>query len=726
MSWFDEQIKIRKQNDEKAFEGAFLDVASAILGSEENRRLDDKYIITKQAIDEILKFYHFKIVEIPKSIKDGMQQLDYALQPHGIMHRRVTLTKGWFEDAYGPMIGYMKEGHTPVALIPTGLSGYSYHDHATGRKIKISVFNENLFDKDAICFYRPFPQRQLKVHDLVVYLKDCLHPRDIGLMALSVFAVTLVGMLEPVLSAYLTGIVLNSGSRSALVGTAIFLIAAVLSSKLLTIVNNLYTVRLSIETDLSVEAAMMMRILSLPASFFRKYSAGEMASRSKAVNELCNMIIIMAIRGELFALMSLIYVFEIFHYAASLVVPSMIILMVSLICSVVSTLMRMKITREIMEHEAKETGLAFALISGIQKIRLSGSEKRAFAKWAKGYAQKAKAEYNPPIFVKVDSVVNAGIGLIGTIIIYLIAVENNVNVSEYIGFSVAYGMTYGAFAQLASVVQSIAKIKPIVEMAMPFLEAEPEINEEKIEVTRASGAIELSHVSFRYNDAMPYVFRDLSLTIHSGEYVGIVGETGCGKTTLMRLLLGFEKPDNGAIYYDGKDMQTLDLRSLRKNIGTVMQNSGLIQGDLYQNIAISNPMMTVSEAWEAAEIAGIADDIRKMPMGMNTFVSEGGGGISGGQRQRIMIARAIANKPKILILDEATSALDNKTQKQVSDSLDKLECTRIVIAHRLSTIKNCNRIIVIDSGKIVEEGTFDSLIKKDGFFAQLVKRQLAG
>jgi len=173
-------------------------------------------------------------------------------------------------------------------------------------------------------------------------------------------------------------------------------------------------------------------------------------------------------------------------------------------------------------------------------------------------------------------------------------------------------------------------------------------------------------------------------------------------------------------------MQTLDLRSLRKNIGTVMQNSGLIQGDLYQNIAISNPMMTVSEAWEAAEIAGIADDIRKMPMGMNTFVSEGGGGISGGQRQRIMIARAIANKPKILILDEATSALDNKTQKQVSDSLDKLECTRIVIAHRLSTIKNCNRIIVIDSGKIVEEGTFDSLIKKDGFFAQLVKRQLAG
>ena len=170
-------------------------------------------------------------------------------------------------------------------------------------------------------------------------------------------------------------------------------------------------------------------------------------------------------------------------------------------------------------------------------------------------------------------------------------------------------------------------------------------------------------------------------------------------------------------------MAGLDLPSLRQKIGTVMQDAGLFQGDIYSNIVISAPQLTVDDAWNAAEKAGIADDIRAMPMGMNTMISEGQGGISGGQRQRLMIARAIAPKPKLLIFDEATSALDNKTQKQVSEALDAMGCTRIVIAHRLSTIKHCDRILVLEGGKITEEGTYDELIEKDGFFAELVKRQ---
>ena len=217
--------------------------------------------------------------------------------------------------------------------------------------------------------------------------------------------------------------------------------------------------------------------------------------------------------------------------------------------------------------------------------------------------------------------------------------------------------------------------------------------------------------------------KGISTRIKAGEYVAIVGKTGCGKSTLLRLLLGFEVPTKGAIYYDGRDVTKIDMTSLRRKIGTVTQNGSLFQGDIYSNIVITDPLLTVDDAWEAAEIAGIADDIRQMPMGMNTFVSEGQGGISGGQKQRIMIARAVAPKPKILMLDEATSALDNITQKKVSESLDKLKCTRIVIAHRLSTIKNCDRILVIDDGKIMEEGKYEELMAKEGYFAELVKRQ---
>lgn len=222
---------------------------------------------------------------------------------------------------------------------------------------------------------------------------------------------------------------------------------------------------------------------------------------------------------------------------------------------------------------------------------------------------------------------------------------------------------------------------------------------------------------------MPNVIDDLTLKIRPGQYVAIVGRTGCAKSTLVRLLLSFEKPQKGAIYYDGRDMQSLDPKSLRHNIGTVMQNGKLLQGSLFENISISAPELTPDEAWEAAELAGIADDIREMPMGMQTMISEGSGGISGGQKQRLMIARAIASKPKILILDEVTSALDNITQKKIADSLDTLKCTRIVIAHRLSTIRHCDRIIVLDGGRIVEDGTYKQLIRQGGFFAEPVERQ---
>jgi ABC-type bacteriocin/lantibiotic exporter with double-glycine peptidase domain len=242
-------------------------------------------------------------------------------------------------------------------------------------------------------------------------------------------------------------------------------------------------------------------------------------------------------------------------------------------------------------------------------------------------------------------------------------------------------------------------------------------------VSRLAGTIELSHVTFGYDPDSKPLFEDFNLVIPARQYVAIVGKSGCGKSTLVRLLLGFEKPEKGAVYYDGKDLQTLDLKSLRRNIGTVMQDGKLFSGNIYSNITISAPWLSMDDAWEAAELSGIAEDIRRMPMQMHTVISEGSGGISGGQRQRLLIARAVAPKPRILMFDEATSALDNITQKQVSDALERLRCTRIVIAHRLSTIRQCDRILVLDHGRIIEDGTYEQLIEKGGFFSELVSRQ---
>ena len=339
----------------------------------------------------------------------------------------------------------------------------------------------------------------------------------------------------------------------------------------------------------------------------------------------------------------------------------------------------------------------------MQKIRLSGAEKRVFAKWGKLYTHVADFMFNKPLFLKVSDVLTLAVTLLGTFVIYAVAISENVSVSEYYAFNSAYGYMSTGILAISGVAQSIACIKPLLEMVTPFMKAVPEQSEDRKVINKLSGHIELNNVTFSYTEGGRKILDELSMEIEPGDYVALVGKSGCGKSTLVRILLGFETPDMGSVYYDRRDLSTIDIRSLRRKIGTVMQDGKLFSGSIYSNIVITAPDATLDDAWKAAEIAGLADDIRKMPMGMNTLISEGPGGISGGQRQRILIARALASNPSIMILDEAPSALDNLTQKKVKEALDKEECTRIVIAHRLSTIRQCNKIFYLEDGRIKEQ-----------------------
>ncbi len=723
MGWFEQQIQKRKELDQQLFEDSFIYAAQAVLGKRIASEMSDELIITKHAIEDILKYYHFKPVEIPKSVKDHEEQLDYSLRPHGIMRRNIELDEGWYRDSYGPVMGYMKEDGSAVALLPKKISGYYYNDRRTGKKVTVDKRSAALFEREAYCFYKPLPQKKLKVSDLLKYIWSCLSMSDIVLVLFAAIATTVIGLLIPRVTKALTGPLLESGEMSSILGAAILIVCVAIASNLLKTVSGLLTQKLSTKTSVSVEAALMMRILTLPAPFFRKFSAGEMTQRSQSINMLCRLLMEMVFTTGLSSLVSLLYVTQIFNFAPALVVPSLVTVLLSVLFSAGAAVLQVRVSRKQMESQAKQSGMAYSMITGVQKLKLSGAEKRMFSKWMREYSKEAELKFNPPVLLKVNSVINLAITLGSTIVIYFLAAKSGIDQSGYLAFNAAFGSLMGAFSVLSGIALQAANIKPILEMAEPFLTAEPEAADNKEMVTKISGNIELNHVFFRYGENMPYILNDVSLSIRSGEYVAIVGRTGCGKSTFMRLLLGFEKPERGAIYYDKKDMNTLDLCSLRRRIGTVMQNGGLFQGDIYSNIVICAPELTLDDAWEAAEIAGIADDIRSMPMGMQTMVSEGQGGISGGQRQRLMIARAVAPKPKLLIFDEATSALDNKTQKHVSEALDKMGCTRIVIAHRLSTIKNCDRILVLDKGKIIEDDTFDELMEKGGYFSELVERQ---
>ncbi len=723
MGWFDEQLRQRKEADSAAFEDSFRQIAGAVMGRRMSEALNDDRQITTDAIGEILKYYHVKPQEVPENIQDMNEVLEYLMRPYGIMRRTVRLDRGWYRDAVGTMLGTRKDDGSVVALLPYGLAGYRFFDRKSGKFVRLNRKTEALIEGEAVAFYKPFPLKKMGIPDLMRYLAEQIAPADLVMLALATFAVTAIGLLTPKLNNLLFSDVLNSGSVRMLVGMGIFMACVMFSSLLLGTVNSFASARLKTKMDLNVEAASMMRVLSLPVDFFKDYGAGELSSRIGYVGQLANQIVGMVLSTGLSSVFSLVYISQIFVYAPALVVPAVIVTLLTIVMSLVTTFTQMRISKQMMMHGTKESGMSYALISGIQKIRLSGAEKRAFARWGKLYAQGAELSYNPPIFLKVSSVINMAISMIGSLAIYYAAVRSGVNVAQYYAFNAAYGMMSGAFMSLAGIALSVAQIKPTLDMAKPILETVPEIDENKAVVTHLSGGVELSNITFRYREDMPVVLDNLSLKIRPGQYVAIVGKTGCGKSTLMRILLGFEKPQKGAVYYDGRDLKSLDPKSLRRRIGAVMQNGKLFTGDIFSNITISAPWLKLDDAWEAAEIAGLAEDIRQMPMGMHTLIAEGQGGISGGQRQRLMIARAVAPKPKILMFDEATSALDNITQKQVSEALDRMKCTRIVIAHRLSTIRQCDRIIVLDGGHIIEDGTYDELIAQNGFFAELVARQ---
>jgi len=723
MSWFDKQIRQRNESDQGQFEDAIFEMASVVWGRSRASAFADKQTLTKAAMDEIVKYFHFKPRDIPDTITDPDEQLEHCMRPFGIMHRNVRLTEGWYKDAYGPMLAKRTDTDTWVALLPGKVKGYTYFDQESGENKQINHSNVKLFAEDAICFYKPLPQKAIGIPDLIMYMKDCFSLSDFFHLIVITLILTLAGMLLPRITYLLTSLVYRSGSIPLLIHTAVFVVITLVAQQAIAIIRALTMNRIETKTRLSVEAAIMMRLLSLPASFFRKYSSGELSSRMRSVNNLCNVILGSGISVGLTSLFSLMHIKQFFTFAPVLSIPALLIVLTTIAVSSISSILQVKITQQMMQNEAKESGMTFSMINGIAKIKLAGAEKRFFARWAKTYAKSAELKYNPPMFLKINSVLISAISLGGTIVLYYLAASSGVEPAKYMAFNASYAIVMAAFSDLARVALTVAQVKPILNMAEPILKATPEIAENKEIPTRISGGIELNNVSFRYTDTSPWIVDDMDLKIKPGEYVALVGRTGCGKSTLIRLLLGFEKPQKGAIYYDGKDMNSLDLRALRKKIGVVTQDGHLFQGDIYSNIVISNPQLQLEDAWEAAEIASIADDIRAMPMGMHTLISEGGGGISGGQKQRLMIARAVATKPKLLLLDEATSALDNITQKHVADALDKLKCTRIVIAHRLSTIQHCDRILVLDHGKIVEDGTYEQLIAAGGTFADLVARQ---
>ncbi|MBR2578572.1 MAG: NHLP bacteriocin export ABC transporter permease/ATPase subunit [Clostridia bacterium] len=717
LDYLESQINQRRRSDNEQFQDAFSDLLSII-----GIKTPKAAMQARGAVVEILNALGKEVPEVPDNISDLDSQLEYMLRPSQTMRRRVELKGEWWKDATGSFLGSTKDGDI-IAIVPGRWSGYEYTDR-NGKRVKINKETAKNINVDAFCFYVTFPLDSLKIKDMIKFMFATLSKADIAFIIFITFLGQIVAMISPHITKIIYDNIIPSGSTGLILPIATFLTGVTLGGMIIGLTKSIVMYRFQTRMSLTVNSAIMIRFFSLPTKFFKQYTAGELASRIGYISQLCQMMINAIISTSLTTVFSLMFIPQMYRFAPSLVVPCISVLMISIVYTAFMTFYQQRIYRKKLKLSPKLDSLTFALFGGMQKIKVSGAEKRAFAKWANNYSEIAKLDYSPPILIRINGIISLIISTVGLLFIYYFAVKSEVGRSNYLAFNSAYGQVSAAITTLSGVALQFANLGPILEMIKPILEQKPEAGEERKIPQSLSGDIDISNVTFRYTENGPKILDNINLKIKKGEYLGIVGTTGCGKSTLMRVLLGFETPEKGAVYYNGRDLATLDLRAVRQRIGVVMQNGSLFPGDIFSNIIVSSPWKTMDDAWEAAHLAGIDEDIKAMPMGMHTMISEGAGGLSGGQKQRLMIARAIIAKPSILFFDEATSALDNITQSHVAESIASLKSTRVVIAHRLSTIKNCDRIIVLDKGKIAESGTYDELMAKKGRFYELAIRQV--
>lgn len=638
------------------------------------------------------------------------------------MSRKIHLTGKWWKNDAMPLLCQGKEGDREYVLMPGRLGGLFYVDPESSRKIRVTAAVAQQFETEAVCFCPPFHEDALTPMGLVRFLAGSLPVSDYIFLAGTSLAVALLGMVFPLVNQYVFQFVIPSGEKTDIPFVFSLLFGVVLSSALFSLLRSVWVTRIGDKVRNLAEIGLWNRILNLPVKFFQGKDSGDLAGRAMALGDVCDAVMMSVMPALLTLLASFVYLGQIGSLSASLLFPSVLILLCLSFFSFVTSFLMVRMNKRQNVISMALSGFSYQLFQSVGTLKANGAEVRAFSRWAKHYSGKIRVV--PHFLVKFADAFQTLIMLLGMVLIYRTADRNGLSPSAFISFQVAFAFLTGAMEKVSGIAVLAAYIKPAMQMFLPFFQEKPEKMKGRKRVSALEGRIEASRISFCYDEEMGDVLHDLSLSIEPGEYVAVVGPSGCGKSTLFRILLGFERPDRGAVYYDGMDMEELDIQSVRRHIGTVLQEGSLFAGDIFSNITLCAPEMTMEEAWEAAGQAGCAGDIEDMPMGMFTMVSDGTGGISGGQKQRLLIARALAMKPDIFLFDEATSALDNVTQKTVMETLAGKNVTRIVIAHRLSTIMDCDRIICLDKGQVAEQGTYDELMEQQGKFYDLAKYQL--
>lgn len=712
---YEDKLQNRYEVNRRALENA-LNTFRLMLDDSVASSFSDK---TFAAVDALLTFFKVDKTALQSATADV--KVTAILRMSGLFFHRITLSGKWWRDASGPILAKDAAGDY-VAVFPTAV-GYKRFCPETGRYVKVNSRTSSDLQPDALNFFVSLPKSKLSIREFLKYVAGTIPGRDYAVVFICCVLATLLSLLVPVANKIIFSEVVPSGIIGSILPICMLLLGSGISAVLFTLVRNLMVVRMRDKINANVQPALFSRMLTLPSSFFRKRSSSDISARVLAANNIYQLLSNQMMSVLTAGVFAILYVTIAFLYASSMVMlVTVLVLAYLIICVVLFRGFSREYTEKIPNGVVAQE-FTYGALSGIHKIKNNRAEIRAYSQWVERYSKSEEITIRTSLLLRIGKVMGGVVFSTGNLAAWIIAWRANMAVSDYLAFMSAFGVMQTALYTTSSQIQEIAKTVPYIRLIKPLLDVEPEGQSGKPVVTNISGSIDINHVTFRYSDEAPKILDDVSLHISAGENVGLVGASGCGKSTLMRIMLGFEKPNVGSVFFGQNNLENVNIGSLRQYIGYCPQMTQIFPDTIAANIRLASVGCTDEEVWEAARIAALDEDIRRMPMQMETRLGEGGSGLSGGQCQRLLIARAVINKPKVMFFDEATSALDNITQRKVVENLNAMGCTRISIAHRLSTVMNCDRIIVLDKGRVVEDGSPKELMEQKGFFYKLSIRQ---
>ncbi|WTP63811.1 NHLP bacteriocin export ABC transporter permease/ATPase subunit [Streptomyces phaeochromogenes] len=638
--------------------------------------------------------------------------------------RAVRLDGRWWRDNIGPLVGHRVASGAPAALL-WRRGGYVAVHPSSGRETPVEKANAAEFEARAVMFYRPLPERRLSPLRLLRFSLQGTGG-DMRNLALSGLVTVALGALVPIATGKVLGEFVPKAQESLIVQFCLAIMIASVVSAAFMLMQNLTMLRLEGRIEATLQPAVWDRLLRLPTKFFTSRSTGELASAAmgiSAIRRLMAGVGPVVVQSVTVGAMNLALLFW-YSVPMALAAIGMLVVIAGVFLGL--GLWQVRWQRRLVVLSNKLNNQAFQTLRGLPKLRVAAAENYAYAAWAGEFARSRELQQRVGRIKNLTTVLGAVYLPLCSLIMFMLLAgpaRGSLSAAAFLTFNTSMTMLLTSVTQVTGAFVSMVSALPMFEEIRPVLDATPEVRVASTRPAELSGAMEAKKLSFRYTEDGPLVLDDVSFAIRPGEFVAVVGPSGCGKSTLLRLLIGFDKPVSGSVLYDGQDLAALDQSAVRRQCGVVLQHAQPFTGSILDVICGTEPY-TPEEAMAAAEMAGLAEDIKRMPMGLHTIVS-GSGAVSGGQRQRLMIAQALIRRPRILFFDEATSALDNETQRTVIESTRALNATRVVIAHRLSTVMDADRVIVMEDGRVAQQGPPAQLLADTGGrLHELVRRQM--